>query len=246
MKNWGQYWMVVALVATGCGTNERPVELSEDALLEQTWDRFVAANHPENNFAECGAIARTRADGTELGMRVEGLYPFGANVKYKAAKIVLNNLPGDPQAAVPVWDQSEESCMNTCVGAAECLGCICFAERVANGPFLGTLTCIGVKSATADCRGIQPHSSINWFSTLLLRETAYGDPAINCTLKSCLCGNGTVNNVGEIVRIEPYQQESVPEACDDGNVAAGDGCSPFCQVETGWVCSPGVPCEPIQ
>lgn len=32
--------------------------------------------------------------------------------------------------------------------------------------------------------------------------------------------------------------EAPSEACDDGNVFAGDGCSGTCQVETGWECSP--------
>ncbi len=32
--------------------------------------------------------------------------------------------------------------------------------------------------------------------------------------------------------------ESPTEACDDGNVFAGDGCSGTCQVESGWECSP--------
>ena len=36
------------------------------------------------------------------------------------------------------------------------------------------------------------------------------------------------------------------ETCDDGNGAAGDGCSPACRVEQGWECS-GTPsvCRPI-
>src|ERR1017187_9049667 len=29
------------------------------------------------------------------------------------------------------------------------------------------------------------------------------------------------------------------EVCDDDNTAAGDGCSPDCQVETGWECHGG-------
>jgi fibro-slime domain-containing protein len=33
------------------------------------------------------------------------------------------------------------------------------------------------------------------------------------------------------------------EQCDDGNTAAGDGCSASCRIEPGWVCvTPGVPC----
>ena len=32
------------------------------------------------------------------------------------------------------------------------------------------------------------------------------------------------------------------EACDDGNAAAGDGCSESCDVEPGYQCLPGLPC----
>ena len=31
-------------------------------------------------------------------------------------------------------------------------------------------------------------------------------------------------------------ESSIGEICDDGNIADGDGCSSFCQVEFGWVC----------
>jgi len=31
------------------------------------------------------------------------------------------------------------------------------------------------------------------------------------------------------------------EACDDGNIVAGDGCSATCSVETGWSCGCGAP-----
>lgn len=37
-----------------------------------------------------------------------------------------------------------------------------------------------------------------------------------------ICGDGIVES---------------PEACDDGNMANGDGCSNMCTVETGWSCS---------
>jgi cysteine-rich repeat protein len=37
------------------------------------------------------------------------------------------------------------------------------------------------------------------------------------------CGNGVLEGT---------------EVCEDGNSAAGDGCSPSCTVELGWVCSP--------
>jgi len=42
-----------------------------------------------------------------------------------------------------------------------------------------------------------------------------------------LCGNG----VREALQLE--------EQCDDGNTAAGDGCSPGCTVEPGWACALG-------
>lgn len=38
---------------------------------------------------------------------------------------------------------------------------------------------------------------------------------------------------------------SVPETCDDGNTAAGDGCSAACKIEPGFKCpTPGMPCSP--
>lgn len=37
-----------------------------------------------------------------------------------------------------------------------------------------------------------------------------------------LCGNGILD---------------VPEQCDDGNRVSGDGCSPECSIEYGWICS---------
>jgi cysteine-rich repeat protein len=38
---------------------------------------------------------------------------------------------------------------------------------------------------------------------------------------SAVCGNGILES---------------GEHCDDGNVVAGDGCSPLCELEEGWVC----------
>jgi len=33
------------------------------------------------------------------------------------------------------------------------------------------------------------------------------------------------------------------EKCDDGNMVGGDGCTPICQIENGWVCpTVGAPC----
>ena len=58
----------------------------------------------------------------------------------------------------------------------------------------------------------------------------------NCTGDECVvgCGNG---------RIDP----GLDEACDDGNIAAGDGCSADCRaVERDWAClEPGKPCTSL-
>jgi fibro-slime domain-containing protein len=49
--------------------------------------------------------------------------------------------------------------------------------------------------------------------------------------KPSVCGDG---------RVDP----KLKEECDDGNVAAMDGCSDTCTVEPGWACPfPGLPCE---
>jgi fibro-slime domain-containing protein len=42
------------------------------------------------------------------------------------------------------------------------------------------------------------------------------------------CGNQVIND---------------GEACDDGNTAGGDGCTPMCQVEPGWACAAGGVCK---
>ncbi len=39
--------------------------------------------------------------------------------------------------------------------------------------------------------------------------------------------------------------------CDDGNMESGDGCSPLCEVEEGWVCKGGSrrqgdTCQPLR
>lgn len=58
-------------------------------------------------------------------------------------------------------------------------------------------------------------------------ETGYtcsGSPSICLKNPISLCGNGAINyNLGE--------------ACDDGNLRNGDGCSSSCTVETGYKCS---------
>lgn len=38
---------------------------------------------------------------------------------------------------------------------------------------------------------------------------------------------------------------TLTEACDDGGLEAGDGCSPECEVEPGFRCLPAMPCRPI-
>ncbi len=55
------------------------------------------------------------------------------------------------------------------------------------------------------------------------------------------CGNGISNETSWLP-----SGTGVVEGCDDGNTAAGDGCSSTCAVETGWACS-GSPsmCAPV-
>jgi cysteine-rich repeat protein len=58
---------------------------------------------------------------------------------------------------------------------------------------------------------------------------------VTCTFTNeftSVCGNGLVEGT---------------EACDDGNVGTGDGCSDLCAVESGYTCAPGSPsvCTPI-
>ena len=50
-----------------------------------------------------------------------------------------------------------------------------------------------------------------------------------------VCGDGLV--LGSEVWEEGY--------CDDGNLESGDGCSRGCQVECGYTCSDGEPCETV-
>ncbi len=45
-----------------------------------------------------------------------------------------------------------------------------------------------------------------------------------------VCGDGTLD---------------LGEKCDDGNQGAGDGCTPECGVEPGWICELSLPCRPI-
>jgi cysteine-rich repeat protein len=46
------------------------------------------------------------------------------------------------------------------------------------------------------------------------------------------CGNGVLDG---------------GETCDDGNAAAGDGCSASCRNESGWLCvAPGLPCTQFE
>ncbi len=50
------------------------------------------------------------------------------------------------------------------------------------------------------------------------------------TLPAAECGNGELEE---------------PEACDDGNASAGDGCDASCSVEECWICDPESGCEPL-
>jgi cysteine-rich repeat protein len=75
------------------------------------------------------------------------------------------------------------------------------------------------------------------------------EPGWDCTTAPCspLCGNGRVDG-GEACDgdsgCDPNCTFAVcgnawmggVEECDDGNVAAGDGCSPSCATESGWAC----------
>lgn len=61
------------------------------------------------------------------------------------------------------------------------------------------------------------------------------------------CGTPTDSGAGDGDASAPYCGDGLldpsNEACDDGNVTAGDGCSTNCQLEANYVCSnPGKPC----
>ena len=61
--------------------------------------------------------------------------------------------------------------------------------------------------------------------------TACGDYVLNVAGRGC--GDGVVD-------------EDRGETCDDGNGAAGDGCSDVCEIEVGWEClTAGDPCTPL-
>jgi cysteine-rich repeat protein len=59
------------------------------------------------------------------------------------------------------------------------------------------------------------------------------DPLDGCDRCVLTCGNGT-REIGPVVK----------EACDDGNVNNGDGCTSTCIVEDGWVCPAEGACYP--
>jgi large repetitive protein len=52
-------------------------------------------------------------------------------------------------------------------------------------------------------------------------------------LEPGVCGDGVYDYYGT-------------ETCDDGNLLAGDGCSPTCTLEANWVCNPGEACHVIE
>jgi cysteine-rich repeat protein len=65
------------------------------------------------------------------------------------------------------------------------------------------------------------------------------DPSAGC--HPVICGDGTQEGFGNGDGTYGY------ESCDDGNPAAGDGCSDVCQQEPGFTCpdGPGVPCREV-
>ncbi len=54
--------------------------------------------------------------------------------------------------------------------------------------------------------------------------------AVGVSEKYCCCRATTLNSCGDGFL-------AGNEQCDDGNLTAGDGCSVFCAVETGWTCT---------
>ncbi|MCK9357922.1 MAG: DUF4215 domain-containing protein, partial [Dehalococcoidia bacterium] len=51
-----------------------------------------------------------------------------------------------------------------------------------------------------------------------------------CCYQTASCGDG---------------KRACDEACEDGNIVAGDGCSSTCAIERGWECLPGTYCQVI-
>jgi cysteine-rich repeat protein len=230
--------IAASVLNRACGETPGERELSEDDADELLYQRFVAANQAANDFASCGALPRDlpgAAGDPFRWMEVEGLFVLGSDAKFKQAKTTLAALPANMQAAEPDWTNTENACLGKCLAGGDiCVGCICFAERTIAGEYVAGMTCIGVQAT--NCSHLKPYFSPNWRSTVLLRESAYMNPAVNCNLADCLCGNGEINDIGRVVRISPYAQATVPEGCDDGNIVADDGCSRHCTVEAGWTC----------
>jgi cysteine-rich repeat protein len=85
-------------------------------------------------------------------------------------------------------------------------------------------TLINFDIATGSNQTIKGFPGINKLSSLL--HLTYTSPFENNNLDNSVnlatCGNGLVE---------------AGETCDDGNLAAGDGCSPTCGVETGFICT---------
>jgi len=63
---------------------------------------------------------------------------------------------------------------------------------------------------------------VSRFAMVYTLNPAAVTEALNCTIPA-ICGNGALEGA---------------EACDDANTASGDGCSPSCDVEPGWLCDP--------
>lgn len=127
---------------------------------------------------------------------------------------------------------SEAECRAACDGNATCA----FAE----------LTCSGCRlwrscqeRAASSCGTLLEKRKLD-SSRLAVLQCAAGGVVQNLTGGHCMpvCGDG------RFVATEHLPKSMRLEQCDDGNIAAGDGCSERCRVEAGWVCSGGSPSKP--
>lgn len=63
----------------------------------------------------------------------------------------------------------------------------------------------------------------------------------DCKAETTVCGDGIKSDASLSFDWETSPPTLLPgvlltEACDDGNVLSGDGCSPECTIEIGWLC----------
>jgi cysteine-rich repeat protein len=134
-------------------------------------------------------------------------------------------------------------------GGEPCWTC----ERGKYQPLSGSSACVAcaVNSSTSergstspsDCRSVCPAGShgkggVHPCETCPLHSYQMLEGASECV--SCPGGLGT-NSTGsarldQCVAICGDGKVATSEACDDFNVAAGDGCSESCKIEEGWVC----------